>query len=241
MCVAGLASLHPGCGGGTGADGGDGGDASDVSTAGDSGPVTGDAEACAEDPLHTGLTAQQTGVSVDVDDCAILQWTAAYGEPDAMIFKAIIYVESRFDYAATACPNLPCGTPEGWSADESYCYGVMQVVPACGPTPDSAGLLPDGHPNLTKDMKSALWDTSIFNPEVNIKIGVAGIAGNRAQVLAQFPGCTPEQYTLMAIGNYNSYGSTKSCTEINTEYVDIVLAAYDEYSAASGWPAQSYH
>ena len=38
----------------------------------------------------TGLTAQQTGVSVDAFDCPILEWTAKYGEPDAMIFKAII-------------------------------------------------------------------------------------------------------------------------------------------------------
>jgi hypothetical protein len=37
--------------------------------------------------LHTGLVAQQTGVSVDAFDCQILEWTAAYHEPDPMIFK----------------------------------------------------------------------------------------------------------------------------------------------------------
>jgi hypothetical protein len=50
----------------------------------------------------------------------------------------------------------------------------------------------------------------------------------------------PEQYTLMAIGNYNRYGSTESCTEINTEYVDIVLEAYREYAAAAGYSARPY-
>ncbi len=30
-----------------------------------------------------------------------------------MIFKAIMYGESRFDKNAIACTNLPCGTPKG--------------------------------------------------------------------------------------------------------------------------------
>ncbi|MFO0572042.1 MAG: hypothetical protein U0263_40845 [Polyangiaceae bacterium] len=66
-------------------------------------------ETCAKDPLKTGLVAQQTGVSADVADCSILKWTAQYSEPDPMIVKAMIYGESRFDYAADGCPNLPCG------------------------------------------------------------------------------------------------------------------------------------
>lgn len=196
--------------------------------------------ACDADPLRTGLVAEQNGLSVDIDDCAILRWTEHYGEPDAMIFKAIIDVESRFVFDATACSNLPCGTPAGWTTEESYCYGVMQVVPACGPTPDGAGLLPSGHPNLTKDQGSPDWAGSIYNPEVNVHIGIAGLADNRAQVVAQFPGCTEDQYTLMALGNYNSYGSTKSCTEINAAYVDLVLDAYEEYAAAAMWPARAY-
>lgn len=195
---------------------------------------------CATDPLKTGLVAQQTGVSVDVDDCPILTLSQKYQEPDPMIMKAIIYVESRFQYDATACDNLPCGTPTGWTTQESYCYGVMQVVPACGPTPGGLGLLANGHPNLTKDMSSADWPNSIFNPQVNIEIGIAGIAGNRAQVKAQFPGCTEDQYTMMAIGNYNSYGSTTSCTSFNTAYTTIVLDAYHQYSAAAGYAEHPY-
>lgn len=45
---------------------------------------------------------------------------------------------------------------------------------------------------------------------------------------------------MMAIGNYNSYGSTKSCTQINGEYAKIVLEAYREYSLAAGYVAHAY-
>ena len=184
--------------------------------------------------------AQQTGVAVDSFDCEILEWTAHYNEPDPMIFKAIMYVESRFDRTAVGCPNLPCGQPSGWSTDECGCFGLMQVVPACGGTPDNAGLLANGHPNMATDESSSEWTGSIFNPDNNIHIGIAGVAGNRAQVEQQFPGCTQEQYTLMAIGNYNSYGSTKSCTEYNTDYDSAVLDAYHTYAAAAGYTEHAY-
>jgi hypothetical protein len=215
---------------------GNGGDAANGSDAG--GTTT--SGSCATDPLRTGLTAKQTGVSVDAFDCPILEWAAKYNEPDPMVFKAIIYVESRFDDKSVACPNLPCGTPNGWTAAESGCYGLMQVVPACGGSPNGAGLLPDGHPNLTTDMSSSGWAGSIFNPEINIEIGVAGVAGNRAQVERQFSGCTVDQYTMMAIGNYNSYGSTKSCTVYNTAYDNPLIVAYQQYATAAGYAAHKY-
>jgi hypothetical protein len=196
--------------------------------------------ACTTDPLRTGLVAMQTGVSVDAFDCEILQWAAAYHEPDPMIFKAIIYVESRFDQTSVACPNNPCGVPSGWTSSETGCFGLMQVVPACGGSPDSAGLLPNGHPNLTTEMSSSGWATSIFNPNVNIKIGIAGVAGNRAQEHSHYSGCTEDQYTLMAIGDYNSYGSTHGCTSYNTAYDDLVLTAYREYATAAGYSAHAY-
>jgi hypothetical protein len=195
---------------------------------------------CASDPLHTGLTAMQTGVSVDAFDCQILEWAARYGEPDPMVFKAIIYVESRFDDTSVACPNDPCGTPAGWTAAESGCYGLMQVVPACHDDPGDAGLMANGQPNLTTDPTASGWAQSIFNPDVNIEIGISGVAGNRAQVEQSFPGCTVDQYTMMAVGNYNSYGSTKSCTVYNTQYDDAVIAAYKQYCQAAGYAAHAY-
>jgi hypothetical protein len=182
----------------------------------------------------------QTGVSVDAFDCPILTWTAHYQEPDPMIFKAIIYVESRFDETSVACPNDPCGTPPGWTAAESGCYGLMQVVPACGGSPNDAGLLPNGHPDLDTDPTASTWAGSIFNPDVNIEIGIAGIAGNRMQEKQKFPGCTEDQYTMMAIGDYNSYGSTMSCTQYNMDYDSVVLMAYQQYAAAAGYPAHNY-
>jgi hypothetical protein len=234
LVTLGALALLSGCGGGSTAAGSGGGTTTSGAT------TTIGAGSCSADPLHTGLVAMQTGVSVDAFDCPILEWTAKYGEPDAMIFKAIIYVESRFDQTSVACPNLPCGTPSGWTADESGCFGLMQVVPACGPTPNDAGLLPSGHPDLTTDTSSAAWAGSIFNPENNIEIGIAGVAGNRAQEKQKFSGCTEDQYTMMAIGDYNSYGSTKSCTQYNTAYDDVVIMAYQQYAQAAGWPAHGY-
>ena len=102
------------------------------------------------------------------------------------------------------------------------------------------GLLSNGHPDLDTDQSSSDWANSCFNPEVNIELGIAGIAGNRAQVKKQFSGCTEDQYTMMAVGNFNSYGSTKSCTSYNTTYDNAVIDAYKTYSTASGWAAHSY-
>jgi hypothetical protein len=212
-----------GCGGG-----GEGGDGL---------VVTG---SCTPDILKTRIVAQQTGVSADAFDCQILQWTAHYKEPDPMIFKAIIYGESRFDTNAVACTNLPCGTPKGWTAAESQCFGLMQIVPACGDDPDGAGLLPSGLPDLEMDATAADYNSSVFNPSVNIDIGISGIAYNRAQAEMQFPGCTTDQYTMMAIGNYADYGSTTSCTSYNTSYLSQLLQTYAEYVAAAGYPAFDY-
>jgi len=247
-------------GGGAGGKGGSGGTAGSGGTSG-SGGSTGSGGAggsagspsdgggatdgsCTPDILKTGLKTVQNGLSVDLFDCQILEWAAKYKEPDPMIFKAIIYVESRFEDTSVACTNDPCGIPSGWTAAESGCYGLMQVVPACHDDPHDAGLLPTGgHPNLTTDTTSSLWATSIFNPDINIEIGISGVAGNRTQVEAMFSGCTPDQYTLMAVGNYNSYGSTKSCTVYNTAYDgkgSELSMAYQQYSTAAGYAAHNY-
>lgn len=233
-----------GCGGSDDATGSGGGGGAGASGGGSASGGTGGGTitpgSCDPDPLKTGLVAQQTGVSVDIADCAILEWTAQYSEPDPMIVKAMIYGESRFDYAADGCPNLPCGVPQGWTDAESHCFGMMQVVPACGPTAGTLGLKSDGHPNLTTDPKSPDFANSIFNPKVNIHIGVAGFAGNRQEVKSLFPGCTEDQYTLMALGNLASHGSTKGCTEYKQDYIDYIMPAYLEYSAAAGYTPHPY-
>lgn len=199
-----------------------------------------EAGSCDGDPLKTGIVAQQTGVSADAFDCEILKWSAKYGEPDPMLFKALVYSESRFDKTATACPNMPCGTPTGWTKDESGCYGLMQIVPACQGPDNAPGLLPNGHPNLGKDPAAPEWASSVFNPDVNVHIGIAGFNGNRKEVEGLFPGCTADQYTLMAMGNYANHGSTKGCTVYNTEYANIVLPTYREYAAAAKYAPHAY-
>jgi hypothetical protein len=224
----------------------DGGSAGGASGVGGSFPV--DAGACSPDPLHTGLQPLFNGNSVDMDDCPILEFTAKYGEPDAMIFKAIIYVESRFQYDAVGCTgNSDCCPARGWTGAECGCLGSMQTGPWCNPasvppgcSASALGLLPDGHVDLETNPSAPGWANSVFNPEINIALGIAGIACNRAQAKAQFSGCTEDQYTMMAVGNFNSYGSTKSCTEYNAAYDNAVLDAYKSYSTAAGWPAHPY-
>jgi hypothetical protein len=204
------------------------------------GPGAIDPGPCDPDPLRTDLEPLWNGNSVDAYDCPILEYAAQYDEPDAMIFKAILYVESRFQYDAVGCTgNGPCCPERGWTAAECACLGAMQTGPSCGSS-SSLGLLPDGHVNLETDPNCAAFSTSVFNPMVNIELGIAGIASNRAQVMKQFPGCTEDQYTMMAIGNYNSYGSTQSCTSYNFDYDRAVLEAYNEYSTAAGWSARPY-
>jgi len=216
------------------------------------GPV-GDAStapgSCDPDPLRTNLATVQNGLSVDIDDCPILEFTAKYHEPDAMIFKAIIYVESRFQYDAVGCTsNPPCCAARGWTAPECGCLGSMQTGPWCdssnlpaGCTANSGlGLLASGHVDMETNPNAADWTNSVFNPVVNIELGIAGVACNRAQAKAAFAGCTEDQYTMMAVGNFNSYGSTKSCTTYNFAYDTAVVDEYKIYSTAAGWAAHPY-
>jgi hypothetical protein len=204
------------------------------------GPGTTVPAPCDPDPLRTNLDPLWNGNSVDGFDCPILEYTAEYGEPDAMIFKAIVYVESRFQYDAVGCTgNGPCCPEIGWTAAECACLGTMQNGPECGAT-SGPGLLPNGRPNMQTDPSCVEFDNSVFNPAVNIHIGISVVAGNRARMMASFSGCTEDQYTLMAVGEYNRYRSTRGCTAINTEYVSAVLEAYSEYSTAAAWPAHPY-
>jgi hypothetical protein len=231
VLVCALAVGGFGCGGG-GDTGGSGG--------GSGGPIVKPkAETCDVDPLKTGLTAEQTGVSADFADCSILTWTAHYAEPDPMIVKAMIYGESRFDYAADGCTNLPCGVPDGWSDEEAHCFGLMQIVMACSPIKD-VGFQANGHPDLEKSADQSDFANSAFNPDVNVHIGVAGFADNRAQVKQKYPGCTEDQYTLMALGDLSSYGSTSGCTQYNTDYINYILPGYYMYAKAAGYPPHDY-
>jgi short-subunit dehydrogenase len=222
------ASLLVACGGGS------------SSPKGDAPPHPPDGGMCNPDPLLTNLTPLFNGNSVDMYDCPILTFTAKYAEPDAMVFKAIMYVESRFQYDSVGCTgNTGCCPQYGWSGNECGCLGAMQTGPSCGGS-NTLGLLANHHPDLSTDPSSPDWANSCFNPMVNTELGVAGIAGNRMQVKQMFPGCTEDQYTMMAVGNFNNYGSTHSCTDYNMTYDNAVIDAYKMYSTAAGWPAHPY-
>src|SRR5689334_7539431 len=78
-----LASTGCGGGGSDGSGGAGGGSPSTSSGPGGS-PSTGSGS-CDPDTLKTGLPPLFNGNSVDLADCPILELTAKYGEPDAMI------------------------------------------------------------------------------------------------------------------------------------------------------------
>ena len=150
------------------------GTSSSMTSTGVGGSFPVDAGSCAPDPLHTGLPPLFNGNSVDSDDCPILEFTAKYGEPDAMIFKAIIYVESRFQYDAVGCTgNSGCCPARGWTGAECGCLGAMQTGPWCNPTNlppgctgnDGLGLLPNMHVDLETNPSAADWANSVFNPD----------------------------------------------------------------------------
>jgi hypothetical protein len=183
------------------------------------------------DPLKTGNTRN------DAYDCTILDVSARYGHPDPMMVKAQIEQESSFQIFSIS-PDSPCGTHAGWTDAESKSFGLIQVTPACGEA--TAALLPNGHPNLTMDMQSATWATSVFNPALNLGEGAKSIAGSLKQLRAKFPGCTDAQYVLMSAGAFNSGdNAVTGCGTFNTRaqnYVNAVLGHYGTFAKAAGWP-----
>jgi hypothetical protein len=202
-------------------------------------------ETCTTDPLHTGLIIEQTGVNADAYDCEILKYSTQFNEPDPMIFKAIIYVESRFDYTAVGCLDVcstqDCALPPGWSQDACGCCGLMQsIAPTCSYDKGRFTLLANGQPDMETDPSSPDWPGSVFNPDVNIKSGIQTVSENRTRMKQTFPTCTEERYTLMAIGEFNNYGSAQSCTVYNSDYTTAVLEAYDRYSKAAGYAEHAY-
>ena len=123
------------------------------------GPDAGARDAAAScvssDPLKTGNAGR------DAFDCTLIDLAAKYQHPDPMMLKAQVNQESDFDEFAVSMDS-PCGIKAGWTDAESKSFGLIQTTPACGEA--KVALLADGHPNLTKDTASALWQNSVFNP-----------------------------------------------------------------------------
>jgi hypothetical protein len=186
------------------------------------------------DPLRTRKTTVDV---VDAYDCIIISLAAKYGHPDPMMIKSQIQQESSFRVIATS-PDSPCGIPAGWTDAESKSYGLIQTTPACGEAMQAR--LPNGHPNLTTDMTAALWTTSVYNPQLNLDMGIMTITTNLQQVRARFPGCTTAQYVLMSAGAFNSgTNAVTGCSMFNARaqmYATAVLGHYATFAQGAGWP-----
>ncbi len=184
-----------------------------------------------KDPLKTNNTKQ------DAYDCAIIDVANKWGMPDPMIVKSQIQQESSFQIFAIS-GDSPCGTKAGWTDAESKSFGLIQTTPACGEA--KGALLPNGHPNLTQDMNSAQWATSVFNPPINLDSGVQTDAESRKSLKAKYPSCTDAQYNMMAAGAFNSGDdAVLGCGNYNMraqEYVTAITQHYKQFAQAAGWP-----
>jgi soluble lytic murein transglycosylase-like protein len=132
----------------------------------------------------------------DQFDSYIINASNHYGITDMLMVKALIMQESFFD-SFTISPDIPCGIPDGWTARESRSFGLTQVTPACGEVGGK-------RPNLTTDINSAKWATSLFNPDFNINQGVNEVSHMLSLMKSKFSDCSDKQYMLMALGAYNS-------------------------------------
>jgi hypothetical protein len=187
---------------------------------------------CASDePLKTGNAGH------DAFDCTLIDLAAKYQHPDPMMLKAQVNQESDFNEFAVSMDS-PCGVHAGWTDAESKSFGLIQTTPACGEA--KVALLADGHPNLTKDMTSPLWATSVFNPAINLDQGAMTIAQSRKALQQKYAGCTESQYTLMSAGAFNSGDDAiLGCGQYNARaqaYVDAVLGRYQKLATAAGYP-----
>jgi hypothetical protein len=213
-------------GSGTSGAGGTGSAGSGAGVAGAAG-----ASCPASDPLKTKNT------KVDAYDCAVLAESAKWGMPDPMIVKSQIQQESSFDVFAIS-GDSPCGIMQGWTDAESKSFGLIQTTPACGEA--KSALLPNGHPNLTMDMTSPLWATSVFNPTINLDEGVKTDVDGLEELEKKYPGCTAIQYNMMAAGAFNSgTNAITGCGGYDARaqaYVDAITSHYHQFAAAAGWP-----
>lgn len=188
------------------------------------------ANADVPDPLYTCHHAH------DAYDCLILDLTEAAGEPDPMIFKAQVGLESNFTVYAVS-PDHPCRIPAGWTVDEAKSFGLMQLTPACGWL--KGARLADDHPNLERDPSAELWATSVFNPTVNIGDGVQAIMIDRASVMTDFPGCSEADYTKMALATFNRGSGVTGCNQMTgpaADYVSNVMTNYAALARSAHWP-----
>ena len=169
--------------------------------------------------------------SYDRYDNYILSSSQKYTFSDPMMIKAMIMQESAFISNAVS-PDDPCGIPKGWTAYQSRSFGLMQVTPAC--------VQPASIPNLTQNQHSSKYATSWFNPHYNVDQGTSILSSALSDMKARFTSCTTNQYTLMAVGAYNSgEGAISGCGLWNDRagsYITAVLNHYQTFAQMAGIP-----
>ena len=172
------------------------------------------------DFISTGNT------TYDQFDLYIINASNHYGIPDKLMVKALIMQESHFDTFLSSS-DIPCGVPDGWTDQESRSFGLTQVTPACGEASGS-------RPNLTTDMNSSNWATSLFNPEFNINQGVSELSRFLFLMKSKFSECSDEQYMLMALGAYNSgEGAIAGCNSWNARVDHYITNVTENYRTLS--------
>lgn len=171
----------------------------------------------------------------DQYDQVILSAALKYGV-DPLLIKSQIAQESYFNSLAVS-PDDPCGVVLQNGIDVGHSYGLMQVTPACSTW---FAKEPDGTIDLTTDQSSTQWSISAFNPEYNIYSGASIDAWAAGYAEHSFAGCTPIQYSEMALAIYNAGSqSVYGCglfNSIGTMYVSNVLGWYQTLSSMSGSP-----
>lgn len=174
-------------------------------------------------------------VSEDLWDDLILHYCTQHAHPNPRIIKCQAKWESdqTFDIFCTSSDS-PCGVYPGWTSLESRSFGLLQVTPACGESGGGRMLLANGHPNMTTSQSSPLWGGSVYNPSLNLDIGIHAIAEGYEYFKAQFPGCTQLQHVLMAAAGYvGNWEDVTGCgvwtSQLQIQYVQNVLRIYQEW------------
>lgn len=168
------------------------------------------------DPIKTGNPLY------DQFDSLILSDAQSYGL-DALLLKAQVAQESYFNPQAVSQDD-PCGVVYQNGMDVGHSYGLMQLTPSCV---SWFARNPDGTINLTL----------AENPTYNLASGAKDMQSVLSQMKYVFPSCTSQEYSLMALGAYNSgNGAIYSCSAYSVRaqtYIDAVLTWYHQFGGMS--------
>ena len=186
-------------------------------------------------PPPSGTELTTGNVNEDVYDDLIIQYCTLHGHPNPRIIKCQVKWESDqiFDPFCTSA-DTPCGIFPGWTSLESRSFGLLQVTPACGESGNGRMLLANGHPNMTTSSASTLWGGSVYNPSLNLDIGIGAITGGYDYFKSLYPSCSDLNLVLMAaagyVGNWEGITGCGVWTEPGQiDYINNIERIYEEW------------